>query len=82
MTKSQLYENCIKLYDANHNLTLLVEELEKRRHGDMIDLLSFSRSMMFVLNNFEPRNHLMECEEGDDSEIPIKKSKRELEGYQ
>ena len=78
MRKAELYDNCIKLLEVNHNLTGMIKHLEKRRHGDMIDLLSFSRSMMFLLNNFEPKSMIMECDEEDDSEIPIKKDKQEL----
>ena len=87
MRKAELYESCMELLEANFNLSILIEQLEKRLAINMSDSLALSRSLYFILHHFEPKEALVEldCEgESDiDGDIPIKKSKSELlDGYQ
>ena len=85
MRKLELYESCMQLLEANFNLSLLVEQLEKRLENNMVDSLSLTRSLYFILHNFEPKSAIIEldCDGDGDIEVPIKKSKSELlDGYQ
>jgi len=86
MKKLELYESCMKLLDANFNLSMHIEDIEKRLAINMNDSMALSRSLYFVLHHFEPKETLVEldCEgESDvDGDIPNKKSKSELAGYQ
>ena len=77
MRKAELYDNCIKLLEVNHELTGMIKYLEKQLQSNMVDSLSLTRSIYFILHNFEPRNHLIECDI-EDGDIEIKKEKPEL----
>lgn len=86
MRKAELYDSCMKLLEANFNLSLLVEQLEKQLQHNMVDSLSLTRSIYFILHNFEPKSAIIEldCDGDCDMEVsPPKKSKSELlDGYQ
>lgn len=85
MRKAELYDSCMKLLEANFNLSILIEQLEKRLEINMSDSLALSRSLYFILHHFEPKSAIIEldCDGDGDIEVPIKKSKSELlDGYQ
>lgn len=85
MRKAELYDKCMLLLEANFNLFLHLEQLEKRLEINLSDSFALSRSIYFILHNFEPKSALIEldCEGDDEKEIsPPKKTKSELVGYQ
>ena len=77
MSKLELYKTCKKLHDANLDLTLMIQHLEKQLRSNIVDSLSLSRSLYFILHNFEPKSAIMECDE-EEGDIEIKKDKQEL----